>query len=283
MDFLRHLAACNRHDLNRYRRFHVAGQPVGWVRDDFFQVLRGFGNPFTPQGDGIALDGGLGSVHHRTLALNAAVMKLVERKAIPRLRREQYPVLTRWGTEPLAAVDRAAVPYFGLRSYGLHVNGFVRKADGLHLWVGRRGMDRGVAPGKLDNLVAGGQPHGLTLAENLVKEAHEEAGLPADLALSAKPVGVISYLMENDKGLKPDTLFCYDLELDPGFTPRNTDGEVECFELWPLDKVAESVAATDDWKFNVNLVVIDFLVRHGWLTPDHPQYVQICSGLRRLD
>lgn len=283
MSFLRHLAACNRRDLDRYRRFHVAGQPVGWVRDDFFQVLSDFGAPFTAQPDGIGLDEGLGTFHHRTLAMNAAVAKLVERKAMPKLRREQYPVLTRWGAEPLLAVDRAAVPYFGLRSFGLHVNGFVRKADGLHLWVGRRAMDRGVAPGKLDNLVAGGQPHGLTLAQNLVKEAQEEAGLPAGLALTAKPVGVISYFMENERGLKPDTLFCYDLELDPSFTPENTDGEVERFELWPLDRVAESVATTDDWKFNVNLVVIDFLVRHGWLTPDHPEYVQICSGLRTLD
>jgi 8-oxo-dGTP pyrophosphatase MutT (NUDIX family) len=190
-------------------------------------------------------------------------------------------VLTRWGAEPLLAMDRAAIPYFGIRSFGLHINGYVRRTDGLHLWVGRRANDRGVAPGKLDNLVAGGQPLGLTLEENLVKEAREEADLPPELALSARPVGAVTYLMENERGLKPDTLFCYDLELPEDVIPRNTDGEVEEFFLWPVAKVMESVRTTDDWKFNVNLVVIDFLVRHGYLGPTDPDYLDLVKGLRR--
>lgn len=39
---------------------------------------------------------------------------------------------------------------------------------------------------------------------------------------------------------------------------------------------------TDDFKFNVNLVIIDFLIRHGLLRPDdEPDYVAIVHGLRR--
>ncbi|MFC7333013.1 DUF4743 domain-containing protein [Rhodocista pekingensis] len=281
MGFLRHLTACNTHDLSRYRPFLVAGQHVGHVREDFFRRLLALGDPFEPTGDGIALAERSGTAAGRTAAMAAALDVLVADGTLPGLRRETYPVLTRWGAEPLLGIDRAAVPFFGLRSFGLHVNGYVRRPDGLHLWVGHRARDRGVAPGKLDNLVAGGQPMGLTLAENLRKEAHEEAGLPAAVADRARPVGVISYLLENGSGLKPDTLFCYDLELPDGLVPRNTDGEVERFELWPLHRVAESVAGSDDWKFNVNLVVIDFLIRHGWLTPDHPDYIALCSGLRR--
>jgi len=282
MSFLRHITACNTHDMALFRPFFLAGHRVGWVRQDLYDRLCAFGEPFLPTDDGIAVpEDRYRTAAERSDRLRTAVARLVQEGFIRKLRGEDYPVLTRWGADALAVIDRGAVPSFGLRSFGLHVNGFVRRADGLHLWVGRRAMDRGVAPGQYDNLVAGGQPAGLTLAQNLVKEAEEEAGLPASLAGTARPVGMISYVMQNEQGLKVDTLFCYDLELPEEVIPVNQDGEVERFELWPLDRVAESVARTDDWKFNVNLVVIDFLIRHGWLTPDHPDYIALCSSLRR--
>lgn len=281
MGFLRHITACNAHDLSRYRPFIVAGHRVGHVREDFYRRLVALGDPFVPVDDAIALPERFRTAADRSAAMARALAVLVAEGTLPRLRQETYPVLTQWGAEPLLGIDRAAVPFFGLRSFGIHVNGYVRRPDGLHLWVGHRARDRGVAPGKLDNLVAGGQPMGLTLAENLRKESGEEAGLTPETADRARPVGIVTYLLENGAGLKPDTLFCYDLELPADLVPRNTDGEVERFELWPLDRVAESVRDSDDWKFNVNLVVIDFLIRHGWLTPDHPEYIALCSGLRR--
>lgn len=278
--FLRHIQACNRHDLAGFRRFRVAGQAVGWVRPSFRDRLLAAGHPFVAEGEDLALDPGLTDPDARTITVAQVLERLVATGALPRLRREMYPVLTRWGAEPLLRIDRAAVPFFGMDAYGLHINGFVRRKDGIHLWVGKRAMDRGIAPGQYDNLVAGGQPAGLSLTDNLLKEAREEADLPPELARQARPVGIIHYVMEKKSGLKPDYLFTYDLELDEDFIPRNTDGEVERFELWPLDEVAASVRDSDDWKFNVNLVVIDFLIRHGWLTPDHPDYIALCRGLR---
>lgn len=279
--FLRHVRACNSHDLSGFRPFSVAGVMVGQVRVAFMEQLLALGLPFVPDAGGLALHPGLTAPEARTQAVAAALDRLVADGTLPRLRREMYAVSESWGRPVLMELDRAAIPFFGITAHGLHVNGFVRKPDGLHLWVGKRAMDRGVAPGQYDNLVAGGQPAGLSLTDNLVKEAWEEAGLPAEMALKAVPVGTVTYLMEQDKGLKPDILFLYDLELPADFVPRNTDGEVERFELWPLDRVAASVRDSDDWKFNVNLTVIDFLIRHGWLTPDHPDYLDLCRGLRR--
>lgn len=281
MSFLRHITACNTHDLARYRPFFVAGHRVGRVREDLYRRLAAMGEPFLALDDGIAIPERHRTAESRTAIFRTALERLVAEGAVPGLRGEDYPVLTHWGADPLMLMDRAAVPCFGCKSFGLHVNGYVRKADGLHLWVGKRATDRGVAPGQFDNLVAGGQPAGLTLEENLVKEGEEEANLPPDLARRAVPVGFISYLMENETGLKEDTMFCYDLELSADFVPRNTDGEVERFELWPLAEVADSIEHTDDWKFNVNLVVTDFLIRHGFLTPDHPEYMALVRGLRR--
>lgn len=281
MSYLRHLRACNAHDLAGFRPFHCAGGRIGWIRHAVAERLPRLSGAFEVRPDRVELSAALDGFEARSAEMARVARALVEDGTIPKLRGEAYPVATAWGREPLFALDRVAVPVFGIRAYGIHVNGFVRGADGLRLWVGRRSDDRSIAPGKLDHLVAGGQPHGLSLAENLVKESAEEAGIEADLARRAVPVGAVSYLMEVEAGLKPDTLFVYDLECPAEFVPRNTDGEVAEFVLMTLDEVARIVRETDDFKFNVNLVVIDFLIRHGWLTPEHPEYLSLALGLRR--
>ncbi|MBK3801480.1 DUF4743 domain-containing protein [Azospirillum brasilense] len=282
MSFLDHIRACNAHDLSGFRPFELEGHRLGWVRHALAEQLPGVDPGFVVTADRVTLAPEVRDFEARSSVLAHAAQFLVETGAVSALRGEFYPVTPAWGAEPLMRIDRAVVAQFGTPAYGLHVNGFVRQPDGgLSLWIGRRARDREVAPGKLDNMIAGGQPIGLTLAENLVKEAQEEAGIDAALASRAVPVGAVTYRMETEAGLKQDTLFLYDLELDTDFVPQNTDGEVERFELWPLDRVAESVRTTKDWKFNVNLVVIDFMVRHGWLTPDEPDYLEIVKGLRR--
>jgi hypothetical protein len=128
-------------------------------------------------------------------------------------------------------------------------------------------------------LVAGGQPAGLSLKENLIKEAKEEANIPKTLARRAVSVGGISYCTERTEGLRNDVLFLFDLEVPEDFEPRNTDGEIETFYLWPIERVAEIVRDTDDFKFNCGLIVIDFLIRWGYLEPDHADYVPLLKGL----
>ena len=102
-----------------------------------------------------------------------------------------------------------------------------------------------------------------TPAETLVKEAAEEAAIPAELARRAVQVATIDYAMERPEGLRRDLLYCYDLELPEDFVPRAADGEVEAFELWPIARVMETVRDTDEFKFNVNLVLIDLFQRMG--------------------
>ena len=283
MSFLDHIRACNAHDLSGFRRFELDGHCVGWVRHALAEALPGVDPGFVVSADRLTVVPEIRDFEARSALLDHAAAYLVECGTVAALRGEYYAVTPRWGAEPLARLDRAAVAAFGIEAYGVHVNGFVRDgAGGLQLWVGRRAHDREVAPGQLDNMIAGGQPIGLTLAENLEKEAAEEAGLDAATAGRAVPVGAISYTMETPAGLKRDRLFVYDLELPPDVVPVNTDGEVESFELWPLDRVAESVRSGGDWKFNVNLVVTDFLIRHGRLTPENDtDYLEIACGLRR--
>lgn len=279
MSYLDHIIACNRHDSARFRPFRVVGQRVGWVRHDVAEQLKAFPKVFSVAEDAVALSPDLATPEQRAAAVDEACRDLHARGQAPRLRGERYTVSTRWGGPELMTIDRGVVSLFGIAAYGVHVNGCV---GGDHLWIGKRAANKAVAPGKLDNMIAGGQPAGLSLMDNLVKEAAEEADVPEALARTARPAGAISYCHEGKWGLKPDTMFCFDLDLPPDFTPRNTDGEMESFRLIPVAEAATLVRDANQFKFNVNLVILDFLIRRGFLNPDaEPDYLEIVRGLRR--
>lgn len=280
MSFLDRVAACNCHDLSRFRPFRVDGEQVGWVRPDLIGPLVRLSAVFEADEGGVRLADGLRDFAGRSEAMSEAVDALVADGLVPPRRGEDFGVTTAWPRPALFTIDRCAATSFGVLAFGVHVNGYVVRPDGLHMWIGTRSADRLVAPGKLDNIVAGGHPHGLTLRENLVKECAEEAGIDRALALTARPAGALSYTLEVDRGLKRDVHFVYDLALPSDFTPRNTDGEMARFDLWPIDAVAARVRDTDDFKFNVGPVIIDFLIRHGLMTPDEPDYLAIVKGLR---
>ena len=110
--------------------------------------------------------------------VDRVVDALVAERQIPKTRYETFDVAVRWGASPVFRLDRGAVPFFGTRAYGVHLNGYRRDGDAVLLWVGRRAPNKRVAPDKLDNLVAGGIGNGHGLVETLVKEADEEAMIP---------------------------------------------------------------------------------------------------------
>jgi hypothetical protein len=279
MSFLDHVALCNDWPQEDLFPFEVGGRLMGWTQRPFAEELRAFPAILEVAEERVLLNPALATPRERSDAFESLLMQLIARKLGPRRRGELYPVVRRWGEEPAFLIDRGAVPYFGTRSFGIHVNGFVRKGGELHIWVARRNRDKPVAPGKLDHIVAGGQPHGLGLMENLVKEAEEEASLPPEVALGAKPVGALCYRCLWEGDIRDDMLFLYDLELPEGLTPHPGDNEVESFELWPAREVVERVRSSDDFKFNVNLVLLDFFIRHGLVDRSHPE---VAEAARRL-
>ena len=186
-----------------------------------------------------------------------------------------------FGATPLLRMERAGAPLFGVTSYGVHVNGIVRDGDVLSMWIGRRSASKPNYPNMLDNVCAGAIAFGMGVRETLIKEAREEASIPEVLAARAKPVAALRYCCEGDGGLRPDVLFVHDLDLPPDFTPTPGDGEIAEYMLWPLDRVAARVRDSFDFKFNCNLVVIDFLIRHGVIAADEPDYLALIEGLHR--
>ncbi|PPQ31547.1 NUDIX hydrolase [Rhodopila globiformis] len=252
--FERHVRACNNAVLPGERvPFHIGDASVGWVTVPVAEALRDF--PAVRRT-------GLRVTLTDPVALPAIGRVLADR-GFCRWRGELFDVYERPDLPPVAQIDRGAIPAFGIRASGIHVNGLVQRANGLHVWVARRASDKLLDPGKLDHIVAGGVPSGLGPLETLVKEAAEEAGIPPDLAQHAIPVATIGYAMERPEGLRRDWLYCYDLMLPEDFVPQPTDGEVAGFELWPIGRTLEAVRDTNDFKFNVNLVMIDLFIRQG--------------------
>ncbi len=74
----------------------------------------------------------------------------------------------------------------------------------------------------------------------------------------------------------------YDLRLPDDFVPVVNDGEVDSFQLIECRELLERIAETQEMKFNSALVVIDFAIRHAIITPEHPDYVELCSGMHSV-
>ncbi len=275
----RHIVNLNQWKKENFRGFFFASRRIGYLKEPVWSALSEWPEYFESQSNGIHLKEKFDRFEIRSQILDEVVDALLRKGVMTHRQGERYPVTHTGRESSIATIDRAAAPYFGLRAYGQHMNGYVRKGRDLYLWIARRSADRVNFPNRLDNMVAGGLPYGLSLQDNLRKECMEEAGIPPDLADRARPVGALSYCRETSVGLKPDTLYCYDLELPPEFVPVNTDGEVAEFRLVPVQEVVQWVAETDDFKPNCNLVVIDFLIRHGNIDPETDGYLGIVQGL----
>lgn len=251
-DLFRHIAACNNAVIPGARLpFRLDGVAVGWVLPDLADALLALGA--SPAAGGVDMP---------PARLDAAARALSGAGRF-RWRDEAFDVRADPDGPVLAQVDRGALPALGIAAEGVHVNGLVERPDGPWMWLGRRAADKLLDPGKLDHIVGGGVSAGLTPSQTLVKEAGEEAAIPPALAATARPVATLSYAMERPEGLRRDRLHCCDLLLPEDFVPYPRDGEVEAFELWPLPRVVERVRDTDDFKFNVNLVLIDLGLRQG--------------------
>ena len=280
MSFRDHIAACNNYDPARAVPLFAGNERMGLLRRDNAAALRRFSDVFAVADDRVDVVA-RGDVAAVSGAVDAVVDALVAERRVPKWRNETFDVAPRWGAPVVFRLDRGAVPFFGTRAYGVHLNGYVWDSGTLYLWVGRRSPDKRVAPDKLDNLVAGGIGNGHGLEETLLKEGEEEASLPRSLTSRAVPAGAVSYRMETELGIRDDVLFVFDLEMPADFVPKNQDGEIVHFELMPVSAVLDRVLTSEDFKFNVNLVILDFALRHGLLRPDDPEYLDVATGLHR--
>lgn len=279
MSYLRHILQCNQYQEDTFLPFFIGTVCYGLTHRDHVTHLRKWPAIFTVSDQGLYLDPKLDTPDKRTSAVEPIMRKLYETGVIDSWVGEQYSISDEFNGPSLMLLERAAVAFVGVQGYGIHLNGLVRKEEGIFVWVAVRAKSKPFWPGQLDQMVAGGQPEGMGLMDNLVKEASEEAAISEEVARQAKLVGEIRYCSQTHRGLNNDGIFAYDLWLDESFIPHNTDGEVESFQLMPIEEVARITETTDEFKDNCNLVNIDLLLRFGLIDESHSEYAEIISSL----
>jgi 8-oxo-dGTP pyrophosphatase MutT (NUDIX family) len=249
-----------------YRRFlpvRVQEKRFGWVRPDFAQTLARFPDVFDVEPERVAVRDVLDTPQQRSDAIRRALEALREEGVIGGWRNEDYEVFADASGEPLFRIERAATKHFGIRGRATHVNGLVETPHAVQMWIARRAETKSTDPGKLDNLVGGGIAWGLDAWETLIKEAREEAGIPAFLAREAKPRDTLTFDYLAPEGLDANEVEAFDLFLPSIFRPRNEDGEVAGFELLPLDEVRSRLDVPQLFTVDAALVALRCLERHG--------------------
>ncbi|POM61543.1 RNA-binding protein, partial [Phytophthora palmivora] len=212
------------------------------------------------------------TVEERSQAFQKMEAELKQEGAFPFWQDEFYMAKTTFSSPTLFNYHRGVGPYFGLSQFATHLNGFVRDKDTgvvTHVWIATRAASKKRWPLMHDTIVGGGLPAGISALDNMVKEAQEEAGLEPSWARQ-RFVAAGRYVSKHPYGLTNDTMFIFDLELPRGIAPVNQDGEVESFDLLPVqDALSRLWSEPKRFKPDVCILLLDFFIRHGVLTADN--------------
>ena len=166
----------------------------------------------------------------------------------------------KFGLERLFDVERNFLSSFGLPQYGIHCNGWSKKKSDIFFHLAVRSKKLRDFPNHFDNIFAGGQPTGISINDNLKKEASEEAGLTI-LKKNLKAGNVINYSHNNNNQIHSGVIFTYDYYVDKDFEFKNNDGEVQDFESVEVDKIYK-ILEKRLLKPNCIIPIADFFLRN---------------------
>lgn len=261
----------------------VDGHVVGALDPPRALALARFTDVFTVGAGTVRFAPHLSDAASRTAAAASVARTLADEGRLSAWRNERYAVGADPGGTPLFLLERAAARFFGIRTFAAHVNGTTRRNGATAMWIARRSPHKAIDPGLLDNLVGGGIAAGASVAHTVVKEAREEAGLPAALARTARPVGTLEIRRAQPDGLQLETIFVHDLDLPTDTVPVNQDGEVAEFRLVTPDEAARLAANESGPQVvtaDASLAIVDWLMRHGHVPGGTPAWDRL-DRLRR--
>lgn len=231
------------------------------------------------------------SQEHYSPACTAIFTELVQRtiheNLFPSLHGEHSEPFAIMGAKHPVSIERYAASLFGVVHRGAHMTAYTKSADGLRIWVPKRSASLKAWPGALDSTVAGGVRAGESPFECIVHEASEEASLPEDLIRKHTiSSGMLSYMSQPKQGLAaglvvPVVLYTYDLRVNNDVVPAPNDEEVEGFNLYRVDEVKDAILQRK-FKANSAMVMIDFFIRHGVITPEtEADYIDVVARMHR--
>ena len=193
-----------------------------------------------------------------TPALNLLAQALRAQGQCGPWRDEQLAVCNAHG-ERLGTIERGAVRVLGIATRAVHLVG--RAPDG-RIWVQQRSKTKPNNPGMWDTLMGGMVSAADTLQQALERETWEEAGLRLPELLGSEHGGQVDFSRPSREGggagFMVERIDWFRAQVPQGMEPDNQDGEVERFDLLPLEVVRERVAQ-GAFTLEAGLVIAGFL------------------------
>ncbi len=246
----------------KFIEFYIHNTLCGYLKEDFCTLLeQNFSSDFTRVGHKIFLSNKYSNFQEISMFFESLGKSLHSMKYLE-LRGEYMPLLSYNNKQLIAKIDRRLTNYFGTLSEGIHVNGYVKKPSGVHLWISKRSPFI-IDPNSYDNMVAGGVSFGYSLVETLFKECLEEANIPAEIVENFTWGYKFRYTLERYAGIRNDLVYSFNIEIPQNFIPEALDGEVSNFYLMSLEEVYNLLKTNDNIKFNSFLVIASFLLNNS--------------------
>ncbi|KAK7102107.1 uncharacterized protein [Littorina saxatilis] len=264
--------------------FFLEGDQVGLVRPEIVKKLKKFPDVFdivekgggrrqASRSVGVHVSPSLTTQRDRTEAVNSALEKLRDKRELVALQMWQddrnIPIYKKFSAEgeTLMNLQKAAAPLFGIVTYRVHLNGYTCDDEGnvSKMWVAVRAKTKATYPGMYSNMVAGVVHAEHEPWENMRLHCQEQASIDEAVLDGLSQNSMVTYCMEDERGVMPGCRFIYDMVLPEDFQPETFDGEKKHFKLLPIDKVRE-LLMQDKFKPDCALVILDFLTRVGLIT-----------------
>lgn len=268
--------------LDGFVRVVIAGQYIGWTRPELASRISET-DIWHFDGVTLALDPRFTDFDSRTRAIDDSMVALSDAGFLPVMPDytalggiDWFPVRADFDAEPVAIIKRFYAPYLGSSYDGVMLHGY----HGNQYWTARRSMDVHDSPGMGDIISAGAIRHGDNVLQALEYEATVEAGLtPEQLTKAIQHPPIYLYYLNARGYLHHERFFIFDIVIDETIKlETQLPLEIGGFEMMPIERVINLVEQSTYFKGQINMVITDFLVRHGYLD-NHPEFADIKHAL----
>ena len=284
MPFLRHILRHRHVDLTHFVPVYVEHEQIGWTKKDFAKLMGSFDFAWIFSEDRLTLNPALNgfekiseTVHDVFLEISAQGYFPIKPDYSSMGGDDWLPVGQERWTNPLFQVHRFYGACIGIRRESVMLHAY----EDDKMWLAVRGAGVDDSVGCYDMIVSGCMTIGQTTHDALLHEGEEECGLTDDVMHAVKRGAELHTMYHNSAGFIQDEIFhVFDINTKNGFVPQVVKKmEVDHFELLPMDEVIRLVEKTDRVKAQISYILVDFLIRYGYLKSDMPAYEQIMEEL----
>lgn len=141
---------------------------------------------------------------------------------------------------PVGLIERAAVRPLGITTHAVHLVGWAEQGG---VWVQQRALDKATDPGQWDTLMGGLMSAGESIADTLVRETLEEAGLHVGDLRDVIAGNRLTVRRPLSEGYMVEHIHVHEAVIPTNLLPLNQDGEVAAFECLSIADLRERLLA----------------------------------------